>query len=373
MRIVFDATPLDTGHSARGIGTYVSGLIQGLRGIDSPHEWLLLSHRPERQRARWPEAHWVKVPNVNARRLGALISHQIVLPWLLRQLPCDLIHFPSISAHLSVTGLPWHRPTPYVVTIHDLIPLHFPELARAGAINRAWYALQRRWAAAASAVICVSQATREDATKVGGIPGEKCRVVYEGVDLTRFHPATARNEGPPYILFIGGDYPNKNRAAVYRAFERLCQETRLPHRLVLIGPEKQTDQELAARHPGLDLSRVSRIPYVPPDELARRLRLADVFVFPSRYEGFGLPVLEAMASGTPVITSNRSSLPEVAGDAAIQVDPDEPNELFVALCRVLTDRPLWYRLREQGLARAQTFSWKRTAEETVAVYEIAVT
>ncbi|HEY65426.1 MAG TPA: glycosyltransferase family 4 protein [Caldilineae bacterium] len=372
MRILLDVTPLDTGHSARGIGTYVRGLLQGLRALDTPHTWILITHAPDALPERPSRSVVIRLPRPPLGRLTAFVTHQILMPlWLLRS-GADLAHFPGISAHFSVTGLPWRVPLPFVVTLHDFTPLHMPELLHGKRINHWWYARQRSWARWARRWICVSQATRDDAVRFLNVPSERCVVIYEGVDTSLFHPALEPRPDPPIILFVGGDFPNKNRHAVLTAFSRLCQETDLPHRLVLIGPDARDERHLANAYPGLDPSRITCIPSVDRGTLARYFRRADLFVFPSRHEGFGLPVLEAMASGTPVITSTASSLPEVAGDAAILVDPDDVAGLFAAMRRVLSDPALAWKLRRAGLAQARRFTWEETARRTVEVYEAAL-
>ncbi|NOZ29660.1 MAG: glycosyltransferase family 4 protein [Chloroflexi bacterium] len=369
MRIVLDITPLDTGHRTRGVGTYMRGLLQGLQALNPPHEWILIAHTPSVQIARPMGARIIPLPRPRLGRLTALVTHQILMPIVLSRLDADLVHFPGISAHLSVTGVPWRVPLPFVVTVHDFTPLHMPELLHGRRVNHWWYARQRRWARRAERLICVSRATRDDAVRFLDVPATRCTVIYEGVDTRRFHPADAPRPDPPFILFVGGDFPNKNRDAALQAFARLTRETDLPHRLVLVGPNRRDDAELAARYPGLDLARVTRVPHLAPQELAARYRQADLFLFPSRHEGFGLPVLEAMASGTPVITSTAASLPEIAGDAAILVEPDDVEGLYEAMRRVLTDPELKRRLREAGLERAKRFTWTEAARQTVQVYE----
>jgi glycosyltransferase involved in cell wall biosynthesis len=313
---------------------------------------------------------WLPRPPLG--RFTAFVTHQILMPALLSRLQADLIHFPGLSAHFSVAGLPWRVPGPFVATVHDFTPLYVPALLHGKRINHWWYARQRAWARRAARLICVSQATRDDAVRFLSVPPARCPVVYEGADASRFHPCDEPRPAPPFILFVGGDFPNKNREAVLRAFARLCRETNLPHRLVLVGPDDRSDAELAMRYPDLTLSQVDRMPQLPLEDLAARFRQADLFVFPSRHEGFGLPVLEAMASGTPVITSTASSLPEVAGEAALLVDPDDVSGLFEAMRRLLSDRGLWSRLRAAGLARAGHFTWAEAVRRTVEVYEDAI-
>ena len=195
-------------------------------------------------------------------------------------------------------------------------------------------------------------------------------VVHEGVDRAVFYPrpAEAPPTDPPFILFVGGDFPNKNRPAALAAFARLTEQSSLPHRLVLVGADSTSDDDLARRYPALDLARVERLVQLSQPELAQLYRTADVFLFPSTCEGFGLPVLEAMASGVPVITSTVSSLPEVAGDAAVLVDPHNVDAVYAGLVEVLAQRSKHERLRSAGLARAAQFTWEAMARGTLAVY-----
>jgi len=155
------------------------------------------------------------------------------------------------------------------------------------------------------------------------------------------------------------------------AFARLTQETALPHHLVLVGRDDTPDDELARRVAGIDLRRVRRVQQASQAELARLYRAADLFLFPSTCEGFGLPVLEAMASGAPVVTSTASSLPEVAGQAALLVDPHDSAALAAAMAQILADRALHSRLRAAGLVRAAQFTWQAAARQTLAVYSEA--
>jgi glycosyltransferase involved in cell wall biosynthesis len=321
-----------------------------------------------------PNASRVTLPRPKLGRFSGFASHQVILPALLARQRADLFHSPGFVAAFSVPGVPWRCPLPLVVTLHDFIPLHVPALFNDKAINRWWYAQQMRLASRASRLICVSQATRQDAQRFMSADPERCAVVYEGVDRQAFYPAQAPVSSllPPYILFVGGDYPNKNRPAALAAFARLTQATTLPHHMVLVGQDSTRDEELARRFPGLDLGRIRRVPRVDQAGLAQLYRQADLFLFPSTCEGFGLPVLEAMASGAPVVTSAASSLPEVAGQAALVVDPHDSDALAAAMIRVLADRGLHLRLRAAGLARAAAFTWQAAALQTLTVYRQAI-
>lgn len=382
MRILFDATPLQTGHRARGVGTYTRELLRALFALDQRNEYRLLAYtEPAGQAgssallaaALGPLPNNVEIVPLPRPRLGrfsGFASHQLLLPAVLARQPGDLFHSPGFVAAFSVPGVPWQTTPRLVVTLHDFIPLRVPALFNDKALNRWWYARQMQIARRAARLICVSEATRQDALQFMHADPARCVVVYEGVDRAVFYPATQAAAEPPFILFVGGAYANKNRPAALAAFAEFCRAVpTATHRLVLVGQDTTTDDDLLRQHPALDLSRVQRLAHVTQHELARLYRGADLFLFPSTCEGFGLPVLEAMASGTPVITSTVSSLPEVAGDAALLVDPSDVNQLAAAMARVLMDRALHVQLCAAGLARAAQFTWQRMAAATLAVYE----
>lgn len=396
MRVIFDATPLQTGHRYRGVGTYTRELLRALRDIDRQNEYRLIVHggdrrsinrgvRPGRCASLGPDIkasedlllalpenfRVVWLPRPPLGRLTGFASHQLLLPTLLTRERADLFHSPGFVAAFSVPGVPWRCPLPLVVTLHDFIPLHVPELFNDKPINRWWYGRQMALAGRASLLICVSEATRRDALRYMDVAPAQCAVVHEGVDSRTFSPQSEGHlsQVPPFILCVGGDFPNKNRAASLQAFVRLTTATKLPHHLVLVGQDTTPDGELVQQYPGLDMGRVRRLAHVSQADLAQLYRTADVLLFPSTCEGFGLPVLEAMASGTPVITSTVSALPEVAGNAALTVDPWDVDAMAAALGRVLADPALKQRLRQAGLARSKAFTWERMARETLALYQ----
>lgn len=377
MRILIDATPLQTGHQARGVGTYTRELLRALLALDDDNDYRLVVHPDTAPLAALgplpANASLVTLPRPQLGRLTGFVTHQLALPALLARQQADIFHTPGFVAAFSVPGVPWRCPLPLVVTLHDFLPLHVPALFNDKIVNRWWYRQQMRLARRASQLICVSQATRQDALRVLGVAPERCTVVYEGVDREVFYPEPSLLPATeaPYVLFVGGDYPNKNRPAALAAFARLIQGSTLPHHLLLVGQDTTPNEELARRYPGLDLRRVRRLQQVSQAELARLYREADLFLFPSTCEGFGLPVLEAMASGVPVITSTASSLPEVAGQAALLVDPHDVAALTAAMLQVLADRALHSRLRMAGLARAAEFTWSAAAQQTLAVYRQA--
>jgi glycosyltransferase involved in cell wall biosynthesis len=203
-------------------------------------------------------------------------------------------------------------------------------------------------------------------------PTERISVVYPGIDRDQFKPdfsSPSRSNSRPYILCVAGSDPTKNVEALLDAFAQLPCELREAHDVVLVGDLRRR-QDVRDRVGQLGITAQTKFASVVDDaQLVALYQHARVFVFPSRYEGFGFPVLEAMACGCPVITSNASSLPEVVGDAALLADPSDIKGFVKHLEQVLADEELRRMLREKGLVRAAQFSWARAARETVRVYE----
>lgn len=273
----------------------------------------------------------------------------------------DVVHLPR---HL-VPPQPGLR-APIVVTIHDVLPLRAPELF--SAIIRANFALLApRLARRADRILTGSHYTKGEIVELLGIDPARVVVTPYGVD-ERFLPAPAVPArlalDRPYVACLGTLEPRKNVAAAVRAFAALEDDS---YALVVVGGGGWDggEVEAAARAAA---GRVVLTGYVDDHELVGLLGAARAFLYPSLYEGFGFPPLEAMACGTPVITSDRASLPEVVGDAALVVDPRDDVALAAALRRVLEDPALAADLRERGLRRAALYSWRRCAEATVDVY-----
>jgi alpha-1,3-rhamnosyl/mannosyltransferase len=292
------------------------------------------------------------------RELGWL---PVGLPRRARALGVDLLHCPSPLA-------PPRARVPVVVTVNDVMTFDRPEwFTRANVLQQR--VVLRAVLRNAARVIVPSRFSAERVADVSGIPAERIAVIPYGVD-DRFSPGEPDPEAlarmgveQPYVLTVGALQPRKNVEGVLTAFEGL--ET--PHRLVVAGGRGWRDDALVRRVESLG-DRAVLTGHVGDDELVALYRGADAFVFPSRYEGFGFPPLEAMACGTAVIASDRTSLPEITGGAVPAVDPDDPDALRAALERVLGDPAERAELAARGLARAREFSWRRCAEETVAVY-----
>ncbi|MGQ9466499.1 MAG: glycosyltransferase family 4 protein [Anaerolineae bacterium] len=312
-------------------------------------------------RTRWP----------TQRPAARILWEQLAQGRALRVAGADLAHGPVFVGPLMA-------PCPVVVTVHDLSFLRYPHLVRPA--NRFYLRLFTRLSVRrAQRVIAVSAHTAEETVRLLGVAREKIRVVYHGVDPI-FRPLAAEEvaafrarRGLPdrFVLFVGTLEPRKNLVRLIEAFARSGVDAETA--LVLVGARGWYDDEVFATVERLGLSSRVHFPgYVPNDELPLWYNAARVFAYPSLYEGFGLPVLEAQACGTPVLTSSVSALPEAAGNGALRVDPYDVEAIAEGLRSLLTDETLREVLRRRGLEHAAQFSWPRTAAETVTVYQEAI-
>ena len=345
-----------------GIGRYCRALIEGLGRVDSDNEYMILV--PE-ERCIFPVA-----SNVEFRvwRLPVFKRRCWELCAPLLNGDYDLIHFPYEA------GVRWSRGK-VVLTVHDVKPLIFPELRSKKNINNILHdvVLGNKWSRV-DQLVTVSNYSRRDIIQHLPISPERVSVVRQGVSLQLFHSALP-TDSPlieterKYILSLAGNDPTKNLSTLIKAFSQLPLSLRNAYDLVLAG-------DLRRRH---DLRQLVRELNIEPQiqfpgsisdgKLVELYQRASLFVFPSRYEGFGLPILEAMACGCPVVSSNASSLPEVAGDAAVLVDPFNVQGFASAIERMLSDPHVRHTYIEKGLAHVQQFSWDRTAHETIKVYQ----
>lgn len=309
---------------------------------------------------------------------------QIPLPrlWTHARLSAEVaLHPPDtlfIPAHVIPLGARLARHTRLVVTIHDLGYLHFPEAHTR--VQRLQLRLTTAWSTrVADRVIAISQATKDDLVRLAGVPATKISVVHHGV-ATRFvqpaptverasldHTLSSQLGQHPYVLYVGTIQPRKNLARLIEAFAQ-ATEAASDWRLVLVGKPGWLSGPIVQHAEALGLAeRVIFTGYLPDAVLPALMAGASAFVFPSLYEGFGLPVLEAMAAGIPVLTSNTSSLPEVAGDAALLVDPQDTQAIASGIRRLTSDAELRTELRRRGLIQAASFTWERCAAQTLAL------
>jgi glycosyltransferase involved in cell wall biosynthesis len=300
------------------------------------------------------------------------IEEQFQLVSRARKERLDLFHSPHF-----VVPLLWRRNL--VTTIYDLIPLIYSESLPSTASRVYCYIMMRAAARKSRKVITDSYHTQRDIVKYLKIPETKVKVIYGGVN-ENYRPVenerTLRKVKERYktsekfIFYIGQWKPHKNILRLMRAFHKLKIKTGIPHKLVIGGRKDPRYSEIPALARDLELEEdIIFSGYIPEEDLPALYSAAELFVLPSLYEGFGLPLLEAMACGTPVVSSNASSLPEIARNAAIFVNPDSVEEIAQAIQEVLKDRKLREKLIQKGLKRARLFTWEKTGRETLRVYE----
>lgn len=356
-----------------GIGLYTRELVTALAEVDRANDYVLLFDRPDLQQRTWAEARLADKPNFRAALVPWRIfsvGGQLGLPGWLRRQGVDVFHSPNYM--IPFRAFPRRRPHAMrcVVTIHDLIPLLFPQYTPRALKTRFLFlfkALLREAAMRADTVLTVSEASRADILRL--LKARHVVAIPNGV-APQYAPVPFPRNSPKRILFVGRFDPYKNVIGLLTAFDVLRQQMPDAVRLVIAGtPDPRYPEPLNfAKQRGLDKD-IEWLGYVSGPQLVAAYQQADVFVLPSRYEGFGLPVVEAMACGTPVVCSGVSSLPEVAGDAALLITPDDAAGIAKAIRRVLEEPGLAASLRAKGLRRATEFSWQRVARETLRVYE----
>jgi glycosyltransferase involved in cell wall biosynthesis len=346
MKIAIDITPLKSAHRARGVGVYTKNLITALETYGKQHTYLHFTGNHH-------------VPG-----------------------DADIVHYPYFDPFFLT--LPFVKPKPIVVTVHDLIPLVFPDKFPAGIRGNIKWKIQRLSLRGAKRIIADSNSSKNDITRIVGVKNESIDTIYLAPDPA-YQPVTdpvtlngvRRKYSLPkqYILYVGDVNWNKNVIGLLRAFVALRKRNEFSQiKLVLVGrafyedklPETQQINQCIREH---DLEHmVIRPGNVPLDELACFYSLASVYVQPSYYEGFGLPVLEAMACGCPVVCTNTSSLKEIAGPA-LQVSP-KPEDLLTGIMKMVTmERKVQI---QRQFVWVKQFTWKRVARETIAAYERAL-
>ena len=372
MRIVIDYTPAV--HQGAGIGRHTRGLVSALVPHAAGHDVMLLVFG--RSRAGAIEA----APGMRVR-VVPIANRWLTIGWhrLGVPLPVEWLGGPADLYHASDFVLPPVQRARSLLTVHDLSFMTVPDCADAGL--RAYLSrVVPRSVVRASHVLADSASTRRDLIDLLGVPEEKVTVVYPGVE-TRFKPqqdpavlAQVRRryglgEGP-IILGVGTLEPRKNWPALIRAWTQLRQTSRLPHRLVIAGGKGWLVEGIFAAAQASPLrDDIVFTGFVDDADLPALYATADVFAFPSRYEGFGIPVVEAMACGTPVVCADNSSLPEAAGDAAMLVPADDDAALAAAMQRLIEDQALRATLQAAGLAHAQQFTWQAAAGALWQTYE----
>ncbi len=352
-----------------GIATYMHHMAELIPKLDSSARYYLIHSRKDRNALSAPP------PAPSAKRVSAWTPahHPLerqALAFELMPLRLRLLHSPDFIPPMPIPGCR------NVITVHDLAFLLYPQFMVPDAYR--YYNEQIDSAVAQAAhILAVSEATKRDLIRLLGVPEHKITVQLEGVDA-RFRPLAAEavmtirsklDLPERYLLFVGTFEPRKNIGGLIEAYRILRDRVRNVPDLVLVGRRGWLYEASLSKIEALGLSEyVMLAENVSSDDLPAVYNGADALIMPSFYEGFGLPALEAMACGTPVIASNRASLPEVIGQAGLLIDPESPDEIAEAIRKLLEDDSLRERLREAGIKRAAEFTWERAAKVAVDVY-----
>lgn len=370
MRIGIDARffgPLET-----GIGRYVERLVTHLAVIDQANEYVLFFRRRGYDWWQPPNERWTKVL-ADVHWYG--LAEQYRMPMIYQQAHLDLLHVPHFNVPLVTRQ-------PFVVTIHDLILDEFPT-ERATTLEpllfalkfRAYQAVVRHAVRGSKGIISVSQHSKAQLIQHFSIPADKVTVTYESVDplpeAVPFDHLEQRGVRRPYLLHVGNSYPHKNLERLVAAAE-IAQRRHLDFQLVLVGKADYFSQRLQAEVQKRGLKNILFFGFAADQELAALYQHAQAYIFPSLSEGFGLPGLEAMQAGIPVFAARASCLPEVFGPAAGYFDPLEPASIAQSIEQALRDTLLRQRLVQAGHQQLQQYSWRRMAEQTLALYATTV-
>lgn len=372
MRIGIDARFFG-GEQSKGLGRYTQMLLRHLFELDQKNQYIVFV--PEDLMASWPY-HYDHVSVVAAPYPWYSMVEQLFMPLLIKRQRVDLMHFPHFNVPLLYRA-------PYIVTIHDLIISRFPT-ERATTLGPMMYQFKqftynrviRHAALAARHIITVSQYSKDDLMDFFHLPDDRISVTYEAVDA--FTPSQ-RNVlqyygiRQPYVLYVGNAYPHKNLERLILAMQQLKKQSS-PLHCVLVGKPDYFYKRLQQYAWAKDVDDVVQfIGFVPDGDLPRLYQQAFAYVFLSRYEGFGLPPLEAMLYGTPVISARTSCLPEVLGDAALYFEQDDISGILKHIQRLEDDADLRTKLIDLGRHQVERYSWRRMAKQTLALYEKVLT
>src|ERR1700720_4144659 len=362
-----------------GVGTYIRNVVRTLGRLDHETNYFLIGTpaKVEEIGALPPNFHTIPLL-APERSLRGYREFRTAL----KRLDCDLVHIPNLFS------VPRSLPCPYVMTVHDMLEHMARAREQSGFWRSIYFQTTKRVLAGAARIFAVSNFTRNEIEKLFEIPSERVEVVYNAIDERFLHGHATEADRDliarryqvtyPFLLYAGRISPHKNVVRMIEAFSALKTELErdqtLPDlKLIIIGDDLSGNPDLRRTvvRSGVQ-NDVRFLGFIPIEVLRIFYDEAKVFVFPSLYEGFGLPPLEAMAHGTPVVTSNVSSLPEVVGNAAVLVHPENVFEIMRALHRVLLDQPLREKMKERSYRQAAKFSWEKSVRRIMDAYrEIA--
>lgn len=367
VHIAYDATALPP--QPVGAGNYIIQLLRALVEQSTGARFTVFVQPYQRALLNLPAnapVEYIRVPRMSPA--VRLLWEQTIFPLHLARLKPNLLHSPHYT-------MPLAAPVPTIVTLHDATFFYYPQ-HHTRAKRYFFPFIMRQSARRAAALLTISESTRRDMQYWIAAPPQKTFATPLGVSPD-FHPindtaildAVARKYALPqkFILFVGLLEPRKNLPALLRAYTRLAPLN--PEiALVIVGRKGWMTQAILDQIPAHLHARIHFTGYVKQSDLPAVYNLADVFVYPSFYEGFGLPVLESLACGTPVVTTPISSMPEVAGDAALYAPPEDDAKLSQTILQILGDPMLAQTLQMRGLDRAASFTWQRTAQQTLQIY-----
>jgi len=358
-----------------GVGTYIRNVVRTLGKLDRENKYLLIGSPAKVKEIGSLPANFHTVPLMEPERS---VQGYRQFRAILKRFECDLVHIPNLFS------IPRALPCPYVMTVHDMLE----PMSRAREQNGFWrslhFQLTKQVLRGAARIFAVSNFTKGEIEKLSDIPSQRIEVVYNAIDERFLHGHATAAERQliveryqvtyPFLLYAGRISPHKNVVRMIEAFSALKTELEKDEvfpdlKLIIIGDDLSGNPDLRRTviRSGVQ-NDVRFLGFVPIEVLRIFYDQAKIFVFPSLYEGFGLPPLEAMAHGTPVVTSNVSSLPEVVGNAAVLVNPENVFEIMRALHRVLLDQPMRERMKERSYQQAAKFSWEKSVRRILDVY-----
>ncbi len=370
-RIGIDARMLGKGH---GLGRYVEQLLRGIEQYGAQHQYVVFVLNAECRIQNAELLSKFEVVEVNIPWYS--VEEQVKFSSVIKKHNIDLMHFPHWNIPLLYND-------PYIVTIHDLTMYHYPRLEATthgpvvywvkDMVHRlvVKHAVER-----AKHIITTSEFTKQDIHQTLGVPLEKMTTVYQGVGISDQKSGNSEVDiksrfgiTKPYVLYVGAAYPHKNIDGLLSAWELFCEKYGDGYQLVLAGKDSVFYQKLLEQHEHMIIrSSIVFTDFVTDEELVQLYQGARTFVFPSLYEGFGIPPLEAIQYSVPVVASNASCLPEVLGEGAYYVDPKSPQAIVGGLHLVCTDEDVRYTLKQQGREELKRYSFETFARQTISLY-----
>ena len=359
-----------------GVDRYALGLLNALLRVDTQNQYLVYTNQPDLVSRQVAQSKNLKIAGIKhlKRRIARILWEHTQLPRLAEKHRLDLLHCLSYICPLRRASVP------YVVTVHDTIAIDHPQWCKK--TNALYFRLvMKATVQRASCVVSLSNCTADDLKRNFRLPSSKIRTIYPGTDNIFNQRSDSRRRAEVrmryrlperYILYVGNIEPKKNIGTLLRV-QRRIREMGLAHKLVVVGKRSWRAQaELAEMDRDVASGNVVPAGYVERKDLPLVYNMADVFVFPSLYEGFGFPPLEAMASGTPVVSSSMGALAETVNDAALIVEPCDVQQIAEAVASLIADPSLREKHVRKGLQQSRLFDWEKTAGETLSVYREVV-